>query len=138
MIDMKETKHLVKLVRDEKTYYSEWDSLSQAENYCKGVELGAECTIYAEVKKYDKYQTLREYLKQHQAGAYHTFDFVMPYYNDKIPVSVNSIWDFEQIYQSKLLDMFYVISDNSTDNGGDCENYHCTHKLELKMIDKEV
>lgn len=133
---MTETKHLVKLVRGEKTYYSEFDNLSEAESYCKGVKLGAECTIYAEVKKYDKYPTLREFLKQHQAGAYHTFEFVMPYYNNKIPVSVDGIWDFEKIYQHGLLDMFYVISDNAKDNGGNCENYHCTHKLELKMIDK--
>lgn len=134
---MNETKHLVKLVRGEKTHYYEFDNLSQAESYCKVVKLVAECTIYAEVKKYDKYPTLREFLKQHQAGAYHTFDFVMPYYNNKIPVSVDGIWDFERIYQPNLLDMFYVISDNAKDNGGNCENYHCTHKLELKMIDKE-
>ena len=134
---MNETKHLVKLVRGEKTYYSEFDNLAQAESYCKGVKLGAECTIYAEVKKYDQYPTLREFLKQHQAGAYHTFEFVMPYYNNKIPVSVDGIWDFERIYQPGLLDMFYVISDNAKDSGGNCENYHCTHKLELKMIDKD-
>ena len=133
---MKETKHLVKLVIGEKTCYSEFNNLSQAEFYCKRVELGAECTIYAEVKRYDKYLTLREFLKQHQAGAYHTFDFVMPYYNNKIPVSVDGIWEFEKIYQPNLLDMFYVISDSAKDNGGNCENYHCTHKLELKMIDK--
>jgi len=131
----KETKHLVKLVRDEKTYYSEFDSLSQAEDYCKGVKLGAECTIYAEVKKYNKYPTLREYLNQHESGAYHTFVFIMPYYNDRISVKVDGVWDFEKIYQPKLLDMFYVISDNATDNGGNCENYNCTHKLELKMIE---
>lgn len=132
---MKVIKYLVKLVRDEKTYYSEWNNLSEAEQYCKNVKIGAECTIYSEVKKYDKYQTLREYLKQNEAGAYHTFEFIIPYYNDKIPVSVNGVWDFENIYQSKLLDMFYVMSDNRTDNGGNCENYNCTHKLELKMIE---
>lgn len=132
---MKETKYLVKLVRDEKTYYNEFDNLAQVESYCKGIKIGAECTIYSEVKKYDKYQTLREYLKQHQAGAYHTFEFVMPYYNSRISVSVDGIWDFEKIYQHNLLDMFYVISDNANDNGGNCENYHCTHKLELKMIE---
>ena len=131
----KETRHLVKLVRDEKTYYSEFDSLSQAEDYCKGVTLGAECTIYAEVKKYNKYQTLREYIKRNESGAYHTFVFIMPYYNDRISVKVDGIWDFEKIYQPKLLDMFYIISDNATNNGGNCENYHCTHKLELKMIE---
>lgn len=133
---MKEAKHLVKLVRDGKTHYSEWDNLAQAESYCKGVEIGAECTIYVEVKKYDKYSTLREYLKQHEAGAYSTFEFVMPYYNDKIPVSVDGVWSFEKIYQPNLLDMFYVIKDDKTDRGP-CESYHCTHKLELKMIDKE-
>lgn len=119
---MKETKYLVKLVKDGKTYYSDWDSLSQAEIYCKGVEIGAECTIYSEVKKYNKYMTLREYIEENQNGEHHNFIFDI----GRVHIRVINITEFERYYNKDLLDKFYVVADKEKSYGDNFENHNLT------------
>lgn len=123
-------KYLVRLVRDEKTYYHEFENLTQAEDYCKCVKIGAECTIYSEVKKYRKYITLREYINKKENGAYHSFIFDV----GSIHVKVINVSEFEMFYNKDILDRFYVVADNEKSYGDNCENYSCEHNLTLEMI----
>lgn len=127
---MLKEKYLVKLVRDGNPYYSEWDNLADAGNYCKRVKIGAECTIYKAIAHYDKYMTLREYIEEHENGAYHTFVFNV----GGINVRVININEFEMYYNKDLLDRFNVVADNEKSYGDNCENYSCEHNLTLEMI----
>lgn len=76
--------------------------------------------------------TLRDYLKEHSKGAYHSFIFSI--YNTHIEVT--GVEDFEALYKAELLDKYKVIKDEMKDNQdyrGD--NYRCEHYLELERIE---
>lgn len=79
----------------------------------------------------EQYQTLREYLKKHSCGAYHQFIFEI----DKIKIDVLDDHDFERMFNTKLLDKYFVVNDRTEDNGGDCTNYNCKHFLTIEEID---
>ena len=73
----------------------------------------------------EKYQTLREYLKEHSVGAYHSFYFTI----EDVTMVANGIEEFVRIYNESLLDKYYVIRDTTQEHGNNCENYHCQHFL---------
>ena len=77
------------------------------------------------------YLTLREYVEQNGCGAYHTFHFTL---NGK-KISIDGWWNMltdELCSLFPLTAQFYVVEDKREDNGGDCENYHCDHYLQLE------
>ena len=78
----------------------------------------------------DKYKTLREYISENECGAYHEFQFKI---DDCVSVKTRGIDEFENIYNKKWLDMYYVLNDKSSDNDGNCENYLCVHVLEIVL-----
>ena len=78
----------------------------------------------------EPYFTLREYLFQHSIGSYHTFHFTL----NGQRISIDSIGgmltdDYCTLYP--LTKHYYVVNDVKSDNGGNCENYHCNHYLHL-------
>ena len=79
----------------------------------------------------EKYQTLREHISNCECGAYHNFIFNI----DGKEINVIGIYDFEKLYNPKLLDKYYVFNDDAKDNGGDCTNYKCEHYLDI--VEKE-
>lgn len=86
-------------------------------------------------KKYNllpKYDTLREYVKNNQNGAYHTFKFEI---YGKV-IEFDTILEFEGFYNEKMLDELVVIKDEKISNEGSCENYHCVHTLTVEKADK--
>lgn len=87
-------------------------------------------------KKYElkpKYPTLREYIKEHSSGAYHSFNFVI---GRAIRVNVIDCDEFERYFNPALLDNYVVIDDSQIENGNNCENYECTHYLVIKEIEE--
>jgi hypothetical protein len=81
-----------------------------------------------------QYPTLREYLKKHSCGAYHTFIFEIDINFTPTKVSVIDDADFEHYYNPRFLGMYYVVNDEKKSNGGNCENYDCKHYLTLEAI----
>ena len=77
------------------------------------------------------YKTLREYIKEKSYGSYHRFIFDL----NGTPVQVCGVYDFENTFNSKWLDKFYVIKDTQKSFGSNCENYQCNHYLELVRKD---
>lgn len=85
----------------------------------------------SEIKKaygiVEKYQTLREFIDKNSCGAYHHFNFTI----DNLKIRVCDVHDFERLYNSSLLDKYYVLFDKTETYGSNCENYDCEHNLEL-------
>lgn len=88
--------------------------------------------VYREIERdYElipKYQTLREYISEHENGAYHDFIFTI----NGISINVCGVREFGRIYNERLLDQYLVVEDKQNDNGGNCENYTCYHRLTIK------
>lgn len=79
----------------------------------------------------EKYLTLRQYLNK-KGNGYARFFFSIK----GLEVSnVCDVDDFEQLYNSSLLDQYYVLKDTTKEFGSNCENYCCQHHLEL--VEKE-
>lgn len=121
---------LVECRRNEAVAYKRFDDFKEAEKFLENIEIGTECTIYKAVAHKSKYMTLREYIEEHENGAYHTFVFDI----GGIHIRVISVWDFEKYYNKELLDRFNVVADNEKSYGDNCENYSCEHNLTLEMI----
>ena len=85
--------------------------------------------VYREIERdYElipKYQTLREYINEHENGAYHKFIFTL----NGFLIDVCCVDDFQRTFNGVLLDKFLVVEDKQSDNGGNCENYTCYHHL---------
>ena len=119
-------KEVLKILEPFKEFYKE-------NKYFNGIDTLGEI-ISKTKEKYkikEQYQTLREYLKEHSCGAYHTFLFEI----NHIKIDVTGIWEFENMYNSKLLDKYYVVDDMMISNGGDCTNYNCEHHLTIEEKD---
>ena len=87
-------------------------------------------------KKYELkpiYPTLREYITEHSCGAYHRFNFDI---GRTLSANVIDCKEFERYFNPALLDKYVVVTDNESDNGGDCENYECNHHLVIKEIEE--
>lgn len=89
--------------------------------------------INKEYKLIPKYDILRDYLKEHAMGAYHKFIF----YIDGKEMNCIGAYDFEQYYNSRLLDMYVVVKDEQKNKGENCENYECVHKLTIEKKEEE-
>ena len=79
----------------------------------------------------EKYLTLREHINEHSCGAYHSFIFEI----NGIRFKTMDVSEFKRYYNPELLDKYFVINDKAESNGGNCENYHCEHYLELAQIE---
>lgn len=78
----------------------------------------------------EKFLTLRQYINKNSCGAYHSFYFSIK----GLKVSnICDVDDFERLYNSSLLDQFYVLKDTTKEFGSNCENYCCEHYLELVL-----
>lgn len=92
--------------------------------------IGIKQKMYDEYGIKNKHLTLREYLRKHSAGAYHSFNFEIN--NGHIPVrGILGVSEFEAIYNPTWLDKYYVIGDMTQDNGCVNDNYRCQHYLKL-------
>lgn len=60
--------------------------------------------------KREKYLTLREHLEKYSSGAHVHFKFVI---GNGINVDVIDVKDFERYYNTRILDMYYVVSYSS-------------------------
>ena len=58
----------------------------------------------------EKYLTLREHLEKYSSGAHIHFKFVI---GNGINVDVIDVKDFERYYNTRILDMYYVVSYSS-------------------------
>lgn len=77
------------------------------------------------------YLTLRQYIETNCSGSYHTFWFTI----NGQKIGVAHLGDFltdEYCHLFAETNKYYVVKDNTQDNGGDCENYHCDHYLTLE------
>lgn len=68
----------------------------------------------------EKYLTLREYISKKSCGAYHYFIFDI----DNIGFKTTSVDKFEQYHNPKLLDKYYVVSDQTGELIGNIHNHH--------------
>lgn len=75
-----------------------------------------------------KYPTLREYISDNEAGAYHYFIFKIM----GVPVEVDGIFEFELVFKSNLLDEYVVTNDDKSCNGAGCDQYECRHYLTIE------
>ena len=77
------------------------------------------------------YLTLRQYIETNCSGSYHTFWFII----NGQRIGVTDLGDFltdEYCHLFAETNKYYVAKDDTKDNGGDCENYHCDHTLTLE------
>lgn len=79
----------------------------------------------------EPYLTLREYIGAKGCGAYHTFNFKLNGKNISIDTLGDMLTD-EYCTLYPLTNQYYVVGDKTHGNGGNCENYHCTHYLQLE------
>lgn len=78
-----------------------------------------------------KYLTVRQYINEYMHGAYHHFIFTINGYD----VDVCSVSEFARTFNINALDKYFVIKDDKTDNGGNCENYRAEHRLTLSEVE---
>lgn len=81
------------------------------------------------MKELDKRRmgSLRDYIHAKSFGAYHHFLFTI----GTLQIDICSTEEFDAVFQPKLLDEYYVIKDDKTENGGNCENYQAIHRLSI-------
>ena len=123
-----EQEMVIKVVNE---VFEEVEKSQRLYDYEKRTIFGIKQKIYDKYGIKEKYQTLREYLKQHSCGAYHHFIFDLS--NGDLHVNVIGIEEFERLYNKSLLDKYYVLNDLTSSNGGNCENYQGVHRLELVL-----
>lgn len=88
--------------------------------------------IRNEYKIEDPYLTLRDYIRYHSRGAYHTFHFTL----NNVEINIDDLLDMLTDELSPLYPLtknYYVIEDIKEDNNGNVENYHCDHYLKLAI-----
>ena len=83
----------------------------------------------------EKHKTLKEYIQEHECGAYHDFIFEMEFGFNKVKIQVSTVSEFARYYNPQLLERYYIVDAKTEDNGGDCENYNCKHYLKLAPKD---
>lgn len=114
-------------------HYTEYNTEREALNFIRNI-LGSELTLYKKEKEFEKYPTLRTYINEHSRGSYHRFYFIL--INGIKVDGISSVDDFERYYNPKLLDEYYVTSDETKEFGSNCCDYCCEHYLSTKT--KEV
>jgi hypothetical protein len=88
--------------------------------------------VKREYKLIPQYDTLEEYINAHSCGSYHKFYF----YIGSKSFECIAVGEFEDYYNPEILKAYVVVNDEVKDNGGNCENYECVHKLTVERKEK--